>query len=254
MASLVIRRWGGNVIILNLGCGFHACAHPNVVNIDWSIYIRARASRLGRLVAPMLLKGERRQRFERLPPNVLAYNLKNGIPFPDQSVDVVYHSHVLEHIERDLVPGFLREVFRVLRRGGIHRIVVPDLEVLCRRYVENLEIASGDPEARARHDLFIGSMFEQCVRRHPGATRGMSPHRRFIHELLFGDARRRGETHQWMYDRVNLSHLLEEAGFTNVRIVGPRESRVPQWDLLNLDVDESGGPRKPHSLYVEAER
>src|SRR5258706_6399113 len=32
-----------------------------------------------------------------------------------------------------------------------------------------------------------------------------------------GDARKRGETHQWQYDRYTLSGLLQAAGFTDVR-------------------------------------
>ena len=31
---------------------------------------------------------------------VIAHDLRRGIPFADESFDVVYHSHVLEHLSR----------------------------------------------------------------------------------------------------------------------------------------------------------
>ena len=66
---------------------------------------------------------------------LLPHDLRRGIPFPDGSVDAVYHSHVLEHIDRSAVPGCLAEIRRVLRIGGVHRIVVPDLELVVRNYL-----------------------------------------------------------------------------------------------------------------------
>ena len=54
----------------------------------------------------------------------MVHDLSKGIPFDDNSVDVVYHSHLLEHIDRKNVPTFLKEIRRVLKPRGIHRIVV----------------------------------------------------------------------------------------------------------------------------------
>ena len=48
---------------------------------------------------------------------------------------MVYSSHFLEHIPRDQVAPFLQECWRILKPGGVLRIVVPDLENLCRIYL-----------------------------------------------------------------------------------------------------------------------
>ena len=53
--------------ILNLGCGTKTSDHPDVLNVDWSIYIRARRSRLLKRVFSLVLRGERRIRYEGLP-------------------------------------------------------------------------------------------------------------------------------------------------------------------------------------------
>lgn len=92
------------------------------------MYLRLKRSRFGQLLAPIILDQERLHKFRSIPDNIIVHNLAKGIPFPDGSVDVVYHSHLLEHLDRDVAERFLREVQRVLRLGGIQRIVVPDLE------------------------------------------------------------------------------------------------------------------------------
>lgn len=57
--------------------------------------------------------------------------------FADESVDDIYASHVLEHLGyAEKLPRALREWFRVLRKGGRARISVPDLDVLCRLFLE----------------------------------------------------------------------------------------------------------------------
>ena len=87
-------------IILNLGCGTRVSDRPGVTNIDWSFYLRMKKSSFLRKLAPLALKGVRWERFQSLPDNILCHNLAKGIPFSDGSVDAVYHSHLLEHLER----------------------------------------------------------------------------------------------------------------------------------------------------------
>jgi SAM-dependent methyltransferase len=51
--------------------------------------------------------------------------VKEGIPFSDGLFDLVYCSHVLEHIENPIM--LLREIYRVLRKGGILYCEAPDI-------------------------------------------------------------------------------------------------------------------------------
>ena len=75
-----------------------------------------------------------------------------------------------------------------------------------------------------------------------------------MENALLGDARRRGETHQWMYDKVNLSYKLKRAGFSSTQVCSCHESQIPGWDSYGLDVTESGAEYKPGSLYMEARK
>lgn len=239
--------------ILNLGCGTRTCSRTE--NIDWSIYQRLKANPIGRTLAPRALTGIRRKQFLQMDDDVVVHDLRKGIPAADQSVDAVYHSHVLEHIDRDAVPAFFAEIRRVLRRGGLHRVVVPDLERYARDYVSSLEAGLVHGEARLCHDATVSAMILQMVRREAAGTSQQSKLQRRLENIVLGDARKRGETHMWMWDRVNLSVALEQAGFTDISVVDYQSSAIPGWQEIGLDLQEDGVTEyKPESLYVEARR
>jgi predicted SAM-dependent methyltransferase len=57
--------------------------------------------------------------------------------FASGSVEAIYASHVLEHLGYlDELPQALKEFRRVLRQDGLLRISVPDLEALCRLFLD----------------------------------------------------------------------------------------------------------------------
>lgn len=188
-----------------------------------------------------------------MPENIVTHDLRKGIPFADDSVGAVYHSHVLEHIDRDQADGFMAEIRRVLRPGGIHRVVVPDLETLVRRYVEDLDQDS-DPDQD--HDQRVAAILEQSVRREAQESAMKKPLRRRLENLVLGDARKRGETHQWMYDRVNLAELLARNGFEEITPMPFDQSAIPDWQTIGqrLDFDDEGVEHRDHSLYMEARK
>lgn len=241
--------------ILNLACGTKTSDRAGVVNIDWSPMLRIRNSMPMRALAPLLLHGNRLVRFRSLPRNIMIHDLSNGIPFADGSVDMCYCSHFLEHLDRTVAPSFLCECQRVLKVGGVIRIVVPDYEQTCAEYMSNVRLCeSGDAEALGEHDQFIERMLEQSVRREAYGTSQQKPARRMLENLILGDARKRGETHQWMYDRFNLSALLMSVGFMNPEVKTFNTSAIDGWDDIGLDRNAHGTEYKPNSLYMEASK
>jgi predicted SAM-dependent methyltransferase len=124
---------------LNLGCGTRV--HPAWINVD----LRPSA------------------------PGVLVHNLREDIPFPNETFDVVYHSHILEHFPRQLGSQFMKECFRVLKTDGIVRVVVPDLESIMKHYLTALERSrNGDKEAQANYEWLILELYDQTVRETSG--------------------------------------------------------------------------------------
>ena len=238
--------------LLNLGCGEKTTDRAGVVNIDWSAMLRLRKHPMRHLLVPLILHGDRLARYRALPDNILIHNLAKGIPFESGSVDAVYHSHMLEHLDRDIAELLIKEVLRVLKPGGVHRIVVPDFEVMCRSYVAHLDASDADPAQQQAHDGYVSAILEQSVRREAHGTSLQSPMRRRVENALLGDARRRGQTHQWMYDRINLRALLLAVGYREVHRLDYDSSLIPEWNDYGLDLDEAGGQYRPGSLYMEA--
>ena len=181
----------------------------------------------------------------------MAHNLAKGLPFDSNSIDVVYHSHLLEHLDKDNAKIFLLEVRRVLKLGGIQRIVVPDLEKACRDYISHIPISENNYNEASNHDFYIAAIIEQSVRREAFGTSQQKPLRRFIENAFLGDARRRGETHHWMYDRINLGALLVSLGYKYTQLQSYNQSLIPNWNQYGLDLDEHGNEYKPESLYIE---
>jgi len=63
----------------------------------------------------------------------------------DNSVDLIYTSHVLEHFGRHEFRNVLEECYRVLKKGGTLRVSVPDFESIVTHYKlhTDLEILLG---------------------------------------------------------------------------------------------------------------
>jgi len=62
-------------------------------------------------------------------------DLRNGLPFPDGSVDAIYSCHLFEHFYIDELEQILAECHRVLKPQGGIRILVPSLEQAISAYV-----------------------------------------------------------------------------------------------------------------------
>lgn len=99
-------------------------------------------------------------------------NLLKGFPYQDASFDVVYSSHVLEHFTPEQALFLLRESYRVLKPGGIIRIVVPDLAGSCKEYLRILDLPDNDVEKLALYEWITIELLDQLVRSRAGGEMG----------------------------------------------------------------------------------
>jgi SAM-dependent methyltransferase len=255
MKTFPVKRDSSGHACLNLASGTRTDWSWN--NLDFSPYATLRRNPyLARVFDALgFLSAQRKQRLRETDPAIISWDLARGIPFPADTFDVVYHSHFLEHLPRRAAKTFLADCRRVLRPGGILRIVVPDLEAIVRMYSLAIdELDSGNRAAEPNHEQAIYELFDQIVRSESSGT-AQQPNlvRRMIEKWLRGGADRTGENHRWMYDRHSLRRLLSDLGFENIRQHTAATSSIPHWENFSaLDLEGDGTPYKSHSLYLEA--
>jgi len=253
MASFSLNRDSSGRVMVNLGCGARIAPGWNNIDFGWL----GRLGRMPRLLVVLkklgLLSQERYDRCLIVGRNCIYWDLRRGIPFSDSVVDVVYHSHLLEHIDRNSAPAFLAECLRVLKPGGRIRIVVPDLEFLARRYLGILGMPASD-EKRREYSKAVDDMFDQMIVRTPVDRIRRPVLVRWLEDWLVGDTEQNGTLHRWMYDSYSLAMLLEQVGFENSEIMTCNSSSIEKWVDYGLDADEFQMARKAHSLYIEARK
>lgn len=257
MDALHQRVSCGQRVLCNVGCG--ARHHPAWINID----------------------------VHGVGETVLQWDLRQGLPLPEGTCDAVYSSHAIEHFDRAGARGFLSECYRVLKPGGILRLVAPDLEGIARAYLECLGAAQrGEQGADARYEWIVIELLDQLVRHQSGGEMlklwclpqvpaedfiaqrvGMEYWRARGHcnnrivaqtsptdAMTVGTFRLGGEVHQWMYDRYSLGQLVTQSGFVQVRHCSADSSFIKGFAGYNLDTEPDGTVYKPDSFFMEAQK
>jgi SAM-dependent methyltransferase len=143
------------------------------------------------------------------------------IPHASGSVDAIYSSHMIEHLDRREARRFLAECRRVLKPGGILRLVVPDVRVTINDYM-----------TKGNADVFVEHL--QLAIDKPQGLREQ------VRMLLTGD-----RNHRWLYDGPSIGKLLGDAGFENVEVLPPGRTGIA--DPGKLDLFERAG----ESAYAE---
>ena len=117
---------------LNLGCG--QIRPEGWINADSSMNTMLQKLPLGKWIARSLGSVI----FD--TSNAVYMNLnKRWRHIPDTSVEVVYASHLFEHLEIESSKLFLAEAYRTLKPNGSIRLVMPDLYAHCKEYVASID-------------------------------------------------------------------------------------------------------------------
>lgn len=69
--------------------------------------------------------------------HIVSKNIFDLRMISDSSLDLIYMSHVLEHVPRNSVLQTIKELGRVLKPGGTLRISVPDFDHIVHLYTES---------------------------------------------------------------------------------------------------------------------
>lgn len=218
------------MIKLNLGCG--AVRPAGWINADSSL--NANLQRI-----PVVGKAVNRifKTVEYDNSNMVYMNLnKRWSDYQNNSVDVVYSSHMFEHLSLKSADLYLKESFRCLKSGGAIRIVIPDLYKLCKNYIRDYEAGVENPseyimwainmnrEGQYGSDL---GMIKKTVLEWQGY-----PHQ-----------------HKFMYDEKSLTKKVKQVGFTDIVAL---EYGISHYIT---DIKDVEGIRESYlSVYLEAKK
>lgn len=121
-----------------------------------------------------------------LKPDLVA-DITRPLPFPDASVECLFCEEVLSQIDPASCVGFLKECVRVLKPGGVVRVLTPDLERFARAYLERPEWLVAIWDKHVAIPLYAGTAAEVFNL----GMRGVGP---------------------FVYDRSTLARLAEQGG------------------------------------------
>ena len=252
MKNFRIKKLSDGRAMLNLACG--TVMNWDWNNIDFSPYAKlVKFKKLTKIFNSVgILSKKRYERLANVSPDIISWDLRKGIPFNDKKFDVVYCSHFLEHIYRDSVSLIIRECQRVIKIGGLIRVVVPDLKSIIKLYT----IFTSKSGIEKNFDFneyneILESLFGQMVREEPVGTSEQSRFVRRVESYIRGNAAKVGELHKWMYDQYSLAYLFRKEGFGDCEVFTPVTSRIKGWVEFNLDTTEDGLERHPDSIYFE---
>ncbi len=157
------------------------------------------------------------------------YDCRKKLPFPDDSVKGIFSEHFFEHLDyTEEVPCFLSECHRVLRPGGVLRLIVPDLQKYLRAYCEEGwdTLVKIRPLQDGKTDRWFKCRYRTKME---------------LLNVLF----RQGCEHKYAYDYKTLEFLLHRYGFSYVQ-----QQKFGESLMEELCIDWA--VRASESLYVEA--
>ena len=140
----------------------------------------------------------------------LHHDVMTGIPYPDNSVAMIYHSDFFEHLSYHEAIAFLAECHRVLKPGGLMRVCVPDFYYIMEAYYADKMNSFDDVQPKEYVEVDSRSLKASM--------------------LLFGSvgsSQNAYQGHQMMYDFDGLKETLETNGFV---------------DVVNRSIDSSQSP------------
>ena len=137
----------------------------------------------------------------------ISWDLRRGIPLPDNSVDNIYSSHLLEHIPfKQLIP-FLHECRRIMKSDAEFSVCVPNFCIFIDSYKERKLFTERDTWWKPGL-IDTGSAMDQ------------------LNYMAY-----MGDEHKYLFDKENLINTLTKAGFSNVKLRNFDE----ELDMLDRD-------------------
>lgn len=159
--------------------------------------------------------------------HVVYLDITHEFALPSSSFHYMTSEHLIEHIGFEQGKAFLKECFRVLKNGGVIRIVTPNLETILNLYFNKTNA----------NTQYIEHIISNFV-----------PDAPYNHEVFTINNAFRNWGHQFLYDRSTLINLLSEVGFINICEVKPGVSSHAH--LNNIDARHKSAVKQINEFEV----
>ena len=216
-------------ILLNVGCG--QTRPKGWVNCDSSLNANLQRLWLTRILMTSVFG---KKKYEN--QNLIYMNLNEKWPYKNNEIDVVYASHVLEHLTRKSANLFFLEANRVLKNNGVLRIVVPDMKKLAINYIEANNFGNSNAIidllkiVNMNYDNAYGGQFN-------------------IIEKIIHCCQGYPHTHKYMYDSLSLIEIFKKFGFME-----PIQSSYGKSNIIDqikeIEFTSEGVP----AIYIESKK
>lgn len=156
----------------------------------------------------------------------IVWDLLRPLPFSDQRFTGIFTEHCLEHFDLGQLEKIISEIHRILQPTGVVRIIVPDLALYVKAYVDRKSGQTGDSTEKLGTCLAINRVF------YSGYDNMSKSHWK-------------NDGHHFIHDFESISGILLKAGF----------SKIDQCSFLvgkNKQLLVDSPDRAWESLYVEA--
>jgi predicted SAM-dependent methyltransferase len=192
---------------VNLGCGLRCL--PDWINVDGSLTSLFGSERF-KFVNELLYKFAGSSKYysfdqynEIIQKNKLKfYDLRKGVPVADNSADFIYTSHFIEHLTKRDGKIFMKECYKKLKKGGVLRIAVPNLDVAFEMY------KNGDTEKMLDLFFYTSDIFDFSA-------------------------------HKYNYNFKLINEILSDIGFKNIVKTEYQSGKCPNIDFLDIYPEHS---------------
>ena len=148
--------------------------------------------------------------------HIVTSDISSMPEFEDSTVDMVYMCHILEHLKTPEIKKVLPELKRILKKGGVLRISVPD--------------------------------FDKLIEVYNAADKNID----FICRQLMGGQDNQYNIHYSVFNYKHLSEILSEGGFSEIRSWDPENCQYHNFKDRASRMLEINGKEILISLNLEA--
>uniref|UniRef100_A0A6C0LXG7 Methyltransferase type 11 domain-containing protein n=1 Tax=viral metagenome TaxID=1070528 RepID=A0A6C0LXG7_9ZZZZ len=149
-------------------------------------------------------------------------DLRKPLNFSNNVVDFIFSEHVIEHFTEIQGYNILKEAYRILKKGGVFRVICPDLELYLKVY-QNWNDSTQNKNIKQLFNTKEQWLNYAMI----GESNWRGPN------LLCKNTNYNSDGHKFIYTTEDIKRKSKKIGFSKFNICKYRDSRYDE--LKNLD-------------------